>query len=420
MNAAIDLDPLLGVQHKSVPPELWGRRASEAAAGRPPVSVFATPLLVLDRAASDANVELVVGWARERGFELAPHGKTTMAPELWRRLLAAGCSWLAVATPWQAQVARAAGIESILLANEVADPVAAAWIATEVDAHPQLDFACWVDSAASIAVLAATEGERPVDVLVEVGAEGGRTGARSTEEALAVAELVAREPRLRLRGVSGYEGSYGSDRRPESVAAVRRYLDGLVQTAERVLAAHEVAEPIVSAGGSTWFDLVAEQLAPLAGRARLVLRSGAFQAHDDVFYAANSPLGAGLDAPPAATGTAGALRPALTVFARVVACPEPGLAYLDAGKRDVPSDIDLPVVLQTSDGRTLPGARVVGLNDQHARVELPPELALAVGEVVLLGISHPCTAFDRWRLIPEVDDARAPDPRVRGFIATVF
>jgi D-serine deaminase-like pyridoxal phosphate-dependent protein len=403
--SGLDLDPMLGVAHKSVPPALWGRRASEVAAERLPVSAFATPLLVLDRAASDANVAQLVGWARERGLDLAPHGKTTMAPALWRRLLDAGCWRIAVATPWQAQVARASGVTRILLANEVVDPVGVAWIARELDAHPQVELACWVESVAAVEALAATAGRRPIDVLVEVGGEGGRTGVRSTEDALALADRVAREPRLRLRGVSGYEGSYGADRRPDTVAAVRRYLAGLAEVASRMLEAHVVEDPIVSAGGSTWFDLVAEELTPLVDRARIVLRAGAFQAHDDVFYAGNAPL---------------ELRPALTVFSRVVSRPEPGLALLDAGKRDVPSDLDLPLVLQTSDGRALPGARIVGLNDQHARVELPRETELAVGEVVLLGISHPCTAFDRWRLVPEVERARQPDPRVVGFIATVF
>lgn len=406
MSDSLDLDPVLGVQHKSVPPGLWGRRASAAAAQHPPLSDFATPLLVLDRAASDANVALLAGWARERGIELAPHGKTTMAPELWRRLLDAGCTRITVATPWQAQVARAAGIERMLLANEVTDPRAAAWIAAELDAHPQFELACWVDSAAGVTVLAATAGTRPIDVLVEVGAAGGRTGVRGLAETLELAALVAAEPRLRLRGVSGYEGSYGSNREPETVAAVRAYLAGLVRAAEEVLDAHEVADPIVSAGGSMWFDLVAEELAPLRERASLVVRSGAFQAHDDVHYAHHTPLSA--------------LQPALTVFARVLSRPEPGLVYLDAGRRDVPTDLDLPVVLQASDGRPLPGARVTRLNDQHTRVEVPPELPLAVGEVVLLGISHPCTAFDRWRVIPEVVGAREPDPRVVGFVATVF
>jgi len=403
----LELDPVLGSRHKSVPPALWGRRASDAAADRLPVSAFPTPLLTLDRAASDANVALLTGWAAERGFELAPHGKTTMAPTLWRRLLDAGCWGITLATPWQVQVARAAGIDRILLANEVTDPVGAAWIAAELDAHPSFEFACWVDSAEAVAVLAATEGERPIDVLVEMGGPGGRTGVRSVDAALAVADAVAAEPRLRLRGVTGYEGSFGFDRDPETVAAVRGYLAGLAAVADAVLGAHDIVDHLVSAGGSSWFDLVADELGGFTGRARVVLRAGAFQAHDDVFYAATAPEGA-------------ALRPALTVHSRVLSRPEPEVAVLDAGKRDLPYDYDLPVVLQTADGRALPGARAVSLADQHARVELPPDAALAVGEVVLLGISHPCGAFDRWRLIPEVDDARGADPRVVGFVATVF
>ncbi len=403
--STLDLDPVLGPAHKSVPSALWGRRASEVAAERHPVTAFATPLLVLDRAASDANVATLTSWAAERGIELMPHGKTTMAPALWRHLLDAGCRGITVATPWQAQVARAAGVERILIANEVVDPVGAAWVAAELDAHPGCEIVCWADSAASAAVLAATAGERPIDVLVELGGAGGRTGARGIAAALEVAEAVAAEPRLRLRGVAGYEGSYGSDRRTQTVARVRAYLAELASFADAMLTAHELPDPIVSAGGSTWFDLVAQELAPLAGRARIVLRSGAFQAHDDLFYARTAGL---------------PFHPALTVFARVVSRPEPELVVLDAGKRDMPVDYDPPVVLHTADGRAVRGARVTALNDQHAHVAVAADAVLAVGEVVLLGISHPCGAFDRWRLVPEVDDARGPDPRVVGFVATVF
>ena len=148
------------------------------------------------------------------------------------------------------------------------DPVGAAWIAAELDAHPELELACWVDSRESIAALAATAGERPIDVLVELGAAGGRTGARGVEAALAVADAVAAEPRLRLRGVAGYEGSYGFDRRPETVAAVRGYLAELAALADAVLDAHSTSDPIVTAGGSSWFDLVADELGGVRPDAR--------------------------------------------------------------------------------------------------------------------------------------------------------
>jgi D-serine deaminase-like pyridoxal phosphate-dependent protein len=134
------------------------------------------------------------------------------------------------------------------------------------------------------------------------------------------------------------------------------------------------------------------------------VRAGAFQAHDDIFYTGISPF----------AGTERRFRPALHTWARVVSRPEPELVLLDAGKRDVPADLDLPVV------QDVDGARVTSLADQHCFVTVPASSELAVGDVVRLGISHPCTAFQLWRLLPEVDDASAADPRVVGFVETWF
>ncbi|HEV7741831.1 MAG TPA: alanine racemase [Pseudolysinimonas sp.] len=398
MDAAVTL----GVQHKSVPPRLWGRAVADVVQQGLRVSELQTPLLTFDRTASDSNVAAMVAWAQDAGVELAPHGKTTMSPELWRRLLRAGCWGITLATPWQVQVARAAGLSRVLLANELTDPVAIAWLAAELDADASFEFACWVDSPEGVALLAASEGSRPIDVLVELGSAGGRTGARGLAAAQAVADAVTALPRLRLRGVAGYEGSYGSERSAEAISRVRSYLRELVTLFEAV--ADRCAEPIVTAGGSAWFDLVADELGPLRDRARVIVRAGAFQAHDDVFYAGISPF----------AGSPHPFRPALHGWARVLSRPEPTLALLDAGKRDLPSDLDLPVI------HGIAGARVTSLADQHCFVELPAESTLAVGDVVRLGISHPCTAFQLWRLLPEVHDASAADPQVVGFIETVF
>jgi D-serine deaminase-like pyridoxal phosphate-dependent protein len=417
MTSVPDGSLTLSVRHKSIPPSLWGRAAEEVAAERHPLSEFSTPLLTLDRQAADHNARTLLGWVRERGLELAPHGKTTMAPVLWKRLLDAGAWGLTVATAWQAQVARAAGVRRILIANELADSVAIAWLAAETDAgaggggDDGVEIACWVDSVEGVRLLAESAGTVPIDVLVELGAPGGRAGARGTEAALAVAREVLAAPRLRLRGVAGYEGSYGSDRSEATVARVRTYIGELRGLAETLLGWDALVEPIVTAGGSAFFELVAEELAPLTapggstGRAvTVVLRSGAFQAHDEVFYDGISPFaGSGL-----------AFRSALTLWARVVSRPEPSLVILDAGKRDAPIDLGMPVV------HGHPGAVVTALNDQHAYVTVPAASTLAVGELVRLGISHPCTAFDRWRLLPELRNADEPDPLVVGFIETFF
>lgn len=393
----MDASVTLGAQHKSIPPRLWGRTVDSVIAEGLRIDELQTPVLTLDRTASDANTATMVAWAREQGVELAPHGKTTMSPELWKRLLGAGCWGLTLATPWQVQVARAAGLSRIVLANEVTDPVGIAWLSAELDADPSFEFVCWVDSVEGVALLAASAGSRPIDVAVELGDAGGRSGARGATVARAVADAVAASPRLRLRGVAGYEGSYGSDRAPQTIERVRSYLRELAALFDAL--EHLLHEPLLTAGGSAWFDLVAEELGPYRSRATVVVRAGAFQAHDDVFYTGISPF----------AGTVRAFHPALHGWARVVSRPEPGLALLDAGKRDLPSDLDLPVVLD------IPDAVVTQLADQHAFLRLPPDARLAVGDVVRLGISHPCTAFQLWRLLPEVQG-----DRVVGLVETVF
>jgi D-serine deaminase-like pyridoxal phosphate-dependent protein len=262
-------------------------------------------------------------------------------------------------------------------------------------------------------------------VLVELGGEGGRTGARSVAEAVAVAARIGESPALRLAGVSGYEGALAHDASEDSLARVRTYLRSMAELHRRLEAEGRYPEGqdvYVTAGGSAYFDVVAEVLAELAGgRTKVVVRAGAYIIHDDGFYTGISPFGRGEDT------QARRLTSAMHTWARVVSRPEPGLALLDAGKRDVPFDEGLPTAQAVAGQlgatpRPLVGAEVTAVNDQHAFLRLDParpEHDLRVGDVVRLGLSHPCTAFDKWRWIPVVGDD-SDDPVVVDLIRTFF
>ncbi|MBN9240209.1 MAG: amino acid deaminase [Micrococcales bacterium 70-64] len=385
-------DVALGPWAKSFPSSSWGMTAREFVSTEPRLSSFATPLLTIDREAAAGNVAVMADWLVERGLEIAPHGKTTMAPQLWQQLLDGGAWGITLATGWQVQLARSFGVRRIILANELIDPVALRWLGVEL-ADPSFEFACWVDSVDSVELMRAglAGAARPVDVVVELGS--GRTGAGTVEDALAVAAAVDAAPELRLVGVGGYEGSAGSTRSAADLDAVRAHLD-------RIVAVHDVLDwqlkPIVTAGGSAYFDLVAERLGPLVGRATVVLRSGAYQLHDEGFYRGITPLPG--------------LRSAMHGWARVLSRPEPGLAIVDGGKRDFPYDLDLPTTVH---------GPLSKLNDQHGYLPVVED-GPAVGDILRLGLSHPCTAFDKWRLIPVVENADADDPRVVDLVRTFF
>ncbi|HWN35757.1 MAG TPA: amino acid deaminase [Pseudonocardia sp.] len=409
--AALAEHPLTGLE-KSLPAAAAGHTVAEFLATRPRLSTFSTPLLTLDDGALEQNLVRMAAWCAERGVGLAPHGKTTMAPVLWERQLRAGAWGITVANPAQLRVALRFGVPRVHLANALVDPAALAELAGALAADPELTVHSWVDSPDTVtamdAALAPVRPARPLTVLVELGAPGGRTGARDLATARAVAAAVGASPYLVLGGVSGYEGALAHDRSAEGLAAVRRYLGELAQLHRELAAAgaYPPGEAVLTAGGSAYFDEVTDVLAPLAGPDTLVLlRSGAYLIHDDGFYRGISPLApSNAGASSKAGPDAGPLRSAMHAWVRVVSRPEPGLALLDAGKRDVPYDEGLPEPQLAADQLGAPAHPLAGeisaVNDQHAFLRLDPATELRVGQVVRLGLSHPCTAFDKWRWIP--------------------
>jgi D-serine deaminase-like pyridoxal phosphate-dependent protein len=403
------LDEPLDWRFKALPSSLWGLSIRDARSRG--LSLFGDgflpPVTAIDEAALTHNLTTMADLCARHGFAHAPHGKTTMAPQLYAKQFEHGAWGQTAATASQLRVYRAFGVSRVLLANELVDAAALRWLSGELARDPEFEFACWVDSVRGVALmteaLGAGDPSRRVDVLVEVGVPGGRTGVRDARTALAVAEAVAASPHLRLAGVAGYEGAVTNDTDAEGLAAVHAYLSELrALTLDLAGRGHFDGLPqiIVSAGGSSFFDLVVEVLgAPWPVPVLPVLRSGAYITHDAGIYARTSPLGTHprLDGP--------ALRPAVRAWAQVMSHPEPLLAFVTAGKRDLPYDIDLPVPeLRRSGGVVTPlaGCTITSVNDQHGFLRLDAADAVAVGDWIGLGVSHPCTTFDKAPIIPVV------------------
>ncbi len=380
------------------------------------------PVLALRDSAVGQNVAALARFAADHGVELAPHAKTAMAPQLFARQLEAGAWGLTVATIDEVRVLRAFGVRRVLLANELLDAGAIAWLAAELLADEDFEFCCYVDSREGVLRLAEvlganpawTDADRRFTVLVELGFDGGRTGCRSRAGAQAVAAAVAATSTLAVIGVAGYEGGLGGERTPEVLSRVEDWCRQLLDLLEQLRADGVLAGPgLVSAGGSAFPDAVAEVFGQRRGGVTALLRSGSYITHDEGLYAGLSPftVAAGSDYP---------LRAALELWAQVLSRPEPGLAVLGVGRRDVGFDQGLPPVdqAQTGDGELYPAAelRITALNDQHAYLEVPPEHALKPGDLVRLGISHPCTTLDRWRYVVLLDD----DDRVMDVVTTFF
>lgn len=374
------------------------------------------PVATLDGAAMAANSRWMSEFLKSRRIRISPHGKTTMAPQLFKRQLEDGAWGITVATVQQLQVCRRFGIGRVFMANQVVSDHDIRVVLRELRDDPSFDFYCLVDSAENIGrlhdVARQLKAGRPLQVLLEGGVRGGRTGVRDFGMAMALAEQIgACSPYLQLCGIEGFEGVIDGCDTP-AAPAVRTFVAELCTLLTGCMdrGLFSGFRPILSIGGSMYFDLVATHpdVEALRDRCEVVLRSGCYLTHDSGMLTENfSRVRA--RTPVVAAGPA--FRPALTVWGLVQSMPEPGLAILNVGKRDVSYDVDLPVAERWfrsglhAEAVPVPEPTVaVQLNDQHLMLRVAANSRYRIGDVLGLGVSHPCTTFDKWRLLYVVNE----------------
>ena len=388
------------------------------------------PAAVLKESALEHNSRRMRDFVASHKGRFAPHGKTSMSPELFFRQLHDGAWAITLANAHQVQVARHFGVQRIFLANQLVGRQAVDYVLSALRDDPEFDFYCIVDSCEHVQSLADAASRanigRPLQLLVEVGIPGARSGCRDTQTALAVARAIhANAPWLSLRGIEGFEGIISHPEPNKLAEGVRGFLTRMREVAEQCDAENLFGDGpvLLSAGGSAFYDIVLEEL----GESRLkrenivLTRSGCYLTHDAKKYeVAHHHL---LARQGNSSNKQDHPQPALEVWAYVHSRPEPGRIIVGLGKRDISYD-DLPLAQQwyrpaaprQPGPLPLTGHQVVRLDDQHAYLDVPEDSPLAVGDMVQFGISHPCLTFDKWRAICLVDDSY----NITGAVTTYF
>ena len=362
------------------------------------------PAAVVFDSALASNIAWMQRYADAHGAQLAPHGKTTMTPALFRRQLDAGAWGITLATAQQCAAAFEHGATRLLMANQLVGAPNMAIVAGLIERGAE--YCCLVDSVANLAALDRFFGERglTLNVLVELGVLGGRCGVRDEAGLTALVTAIAAAPAVALCGIEGYEGLIGGEHAADEI---RGYARHLVATVRGLMEAGALADrkPIVTAAGSQWFDLIAAAFdqSDLRKRCTPILRPGCYVVHDHRSY--RDAMAAVKARDPQLEGE---LQPALAVFAHVQSLPEPGLAVVAMGKRDISCDPDLPIPLQRhrpgEPAHPLRHCTVRKVMDQHTMLAIPADTDLRVGDIVSFGASHPCLTFDKWRQVLRVDD----------------
>jgi D-serine dehydratase len=353
------------------------------------------------------NVDWMQQFIAAYGVKLAPHGKTTMAPKLFAHQLQTGAWGITLATAHQTHVAYAHGVRRILMANQLVGKENMAIIARLLE-DPAFEYYCLVDSAALVDQLGtyfSHRGQR-LNVLLELGVAGGRTGVRDDAQLQAVlASLAQWNDSIALSGIEVYEGVL------EDEASVRAYLERAVSVT-RTLAVEKRFQRsgiLLSGAGSAWYDVVADvfSAANFGNAVEVVLRPGCYLTHDiGAYREAQTKI---QERNPIAKRMGAGLLPALQVWAYVQSVPESERAIIAMGKRDAAFDAGLPTpALHFRPGGAAPQKAsahwtITKMMDQHAYLQIAAHDDLRVGDMIGFDISHPCLTFDKWRTLPVLD-----------------
>jgi D-serine dehydratase len=366
------------------------------------------------------NLRWMQAFADAYGTKLAPHGKTTMAPKLFLRQIDAGAWGITLATAPQVHVAYEHGIRRVLMANQLVGKQNMLLI-SRLMKDSEFEFLCLVDSAEQVASLGKffQDREQRLNVLIEVGADDGRTGIRNRGQLEAVIAALSdwRQP-IALGGVEVYEGVLQDE------ASVRQLLKTAVDSARDLSrqGRFDRSPMILSGAGSRWYDIVAEvfSTAEIGAPVDVVLRPGCYLTHDvgayrDAQQQIQIRNAVAKEMPPG-------LLPALQLWAYVQSVPEKEKAIVALGKRDAAFDSGLPVpALHYRPGNPVPTASPAGwtltrLMDQHAFLHIGEGDDIHVGDMIAFDISHPCLTFDKWRYLPVLNS----DYRVIDVVQTFF
>lgn len=357
------------------------------------------------------NLKWMQDFVGQYQVKLAPHGKTTMAPKLFARQLDTGAWGITLATAHQTLAAYHHGVRRVIMANQLVGKRNMA-IISELLADPSFEFFCLVDSAALADQLGRFFAERKqtLNVLLELGPAGGRTGVRDDAQQQAVLAAIGRWDSLALAGVEVYEGVLKEE------ADIRLFLQRAVACLKDLSARGQLARrlaqgpAVLTGAGSAWYDVVAEEFgqADIGAALDVVLRPGCYLTHDvGIYRAAQSQIQV---RNPVAHSMRSQLQPALQLWAYLQSIPEADKAIIALGKRDAAFDAGLPApVTRFRPGQdTQPQAtpahwEVTGMMDQHAYLKIAAGDDIQVGDMIAFDISHPCLTFDKWRHLVVVD-----------------
>lgn len=338
-----------------------------------------TPTLLLDRAASDANLAHLARFFADRPAKLRPHFKNHKCVTLAKRQLAAGSAvGITCAKLSEAKVLVDHGVQDVLIANQVVGPLKVTRLARLAQrARMTVAVDHW-DQAAAISRAASTIGS-VVRLLVEVDIGMGRCGVQPGQPALDLARRLAELPGVEFAGIQAYEGHLvnvldRAERGEQARAAMQQAID-----TRRLIEHAGIPVACVSGCSSATYD----STGTMAGVDEI--QAGTYATMDRQYQR-----------------LAPEFQVALSVLVRVISRPTADKAVLDVGVKGAGAEFGVPGI------RDYPDVEITHFKaEEHVVVRNAPDWK--VGESLHLVPTHACTTCNLHRELVVHEAGRVVD-----------
>lgn len=362
------------------------------------------PCATLLSDAIEHNIEWMQNFADQCNVLLAPHGKTSLTPEIIKMQVDAGAWGISVANIQQAFIAKNAGAKNILIANQL---VGEANFELAAKLMEDVELYVCIDSIPNVRALNSffKRQVKPINVLLEIGVSGGRCGLRSIEDVMSICAEVQSCNGLSMQGIEFYEGVIHGDNEEESIRQFINYnCELFTNLCEKLV--FDTDTPIITGAGSAWYDLVIESFQKIDTKSRKIIRPGCYVSHDKGIYevAQNKVLDRIVNSDSFEQEVNTDLKSAIEVWAYAQSRPESNLVIVNLGKRDVAFDTDLPSLERVYRNGQLLNidmslVSTTDIMDQHMFLKVTEDCQIEVGDTLVFSTSHPCITFDKWRYI---------------------
>ncbi len=327
------------------------------------LSEIETPALLLDLPKMEENMKKLNSYLTGHKVALRPHFKTNKSLEIVKRQLALGAKGVTCSKLSEAEVLVNAGIENILIANQI---IQRSKIERVASFAKKTHLIVCVDQSENIKDLeeAAARAGSMINIYIEYNVGMNRCGVSSYEDFLALAQQIVACEHLKFEGIQAYAGQLSHEEnvtyKNEQILKIEKILSDLKSFVE----SHGIPVEQIS-GGSTNTSLIK------AGHGVYTeLQAGSYVYMDAAFANCALPY-----------------ENALYVLCTVVS-KSPDRIILDVGAKGLGLDQVLPVCKDYEQENYVVSEEHFGIYEENLKAQ--------IGDQILMIPGHCCTTVNLY------------------------